>query len=243
MKMWASARRHPWSVFTVIQVVGALCEAALPNFGDVAFLPFLSLLAGIVLLLPGSVIGMAFMNLIYPTGLTPKAVEILALMIAIVLNTGIFAGVARMKVRPNLGFGFRKWLLITGLSNATALVFIWFWFPMAGLDGLFEQPHVQRVVASAALTVLTMVVIAISLLLRRGFQPVSWIIVMVQFLRLLPATQAMKTWPGGDDGSGMGWAGIVIPFTWILALAGAGTCVWCSRRVARVQYDLANHQE
>ena len=86
-------------------------------------------------------------------------------------------------------------------------------------------------------------VIAVSLLLRGGFQPASWIVVVVHFLRLLPASQAMETWPGGDDGPGMGWAGIVIPFTWILALGGAATCAWCSLRAVRALHGLPNDRE
>ncbi len=228
--MWKSVRRHPWRVFTVTQVAGVLFAAVLPEAAGDLVPPFLSLLAGLVLLVPGSLIAWVLMPLLEPTGLMPRTAELLAFLAAPILNAGVFTAFAKMNWRPKLAFTFRTWLLVAGLGNATALAFMCLLFPSAGLRGLFEWPHVQRVVASVLLTLLTMVVVAVSLLVRGGFQPASWIVVTVQFVRLLPASQAMKTWPGGDDGPGMGWAGIVIPFTWILAVVGAATCVWCSRR-------------
>ncbi len=178
-----------------------------------------------------------------PTGLMPRTTELLGFLAATILNAGIFAAFIKMKWRPRLAFTFRTWLSIAGLANATALAFMCLWFPRAGWQGLFDRPHVQRVVASALLTVLTLVVVAVSLLLRGGFQPSAWIVVALQFLRLLPAGQAMETWPGGDDGPGMGWAGIVIPFTGLLALVGAATCVWCALRAARRPHCLPSERE
>lgn len=196
--------------------------------GDVAMLPDLSLLAGLVLLFPGSLITMVLMRLVYPTPFAPRTAELLVLLIAVVLNCVIFPILSRIRWRPIFGSGFRLWLLVAGLGNAIALAFMWLWFPGAGLDGLFEQPHVQRVVASIALTALAVALVAVAFLIRRGFKYASWVVAFIQLVRLFPATQAMKTWPGGDDGPGVGWDGIVIPFTWILALVGITTCIWCS---------------
>ncbi len=228
-----SVKRYPWRLFTGIQVAGVLCAAILPEAVGDLIPPFLSLLAGLLLLLPGSVVALVLTPLLYPIEPNPRAELILPVLAAMILNVGVFAAFAKTNWRPKLAFNFRVWLLIAGLGNAIALVFMCLWFPSAGRNGYFDRPHVQQVAAAALLTVFAMIVIAASLLLRRGSQPSSWIIVGVQFLRLLPATQAMETWPGGDDGPGMGWAGIVIPFTWILALVGAVTCVWCSFRAAR----------
>ncbi len=229
--IWRRAKLHPWRIFTLIQISGALCQAVLPYVvGNVAMLPFLSLLAGLVLLLPGSVITVVLMRLVYPTPLTPRTEELLALLIAVALNCVIFPILSRIRWRPMFGSGLRLWLLVAGMSNAVALAFMWLWFPGAGLDGLFELPHVQRVVASIALTALAVAVVAVAFLVRRGFKYTSWAVLLIHFVRLLPVTQAMKTWPGGDDGSGMGWVGIVIPFAWILALVGVASYIWGSRR-------------
>ena len=231
-------------MFTAIQIAGVFGAAILPEGAGDLVPPFLSLLAGLVLLLPGSLIAPALlMPLLEPTGLMPRTAELLGFLAAAILNAGIFAVFAKMNWRPRLASTFRTWLWIAGLANATALAFMCLWFPSAGWEALLDRPHVQRVVASALLTLVILVVITVSLLLRGGFQPASWIVVTVQVLRLLPASRAMETWPGGDDGPGMGWAGIVIPFTWILALVGAVTCVWCSLRAVRVPHDLAKQRE
>ncbi len=215
-----------------MQAAGALCAAVLPEAAGDLIPPFLCLLVGLLLLLPGWIVAFALVPRVLPAGLAPKTEELLSFLAAVVLNGAIFAGFAKAKWRLKLALDFRTWLLLVGAGNAVALAFMCMWFPSAGRNGLFDRPHVQRVVASLVLTLLVIAIAAASLLLRRGFQLASWIVVGVQFVRLLPAAQAMDTWPGGDDGPGMGWLGIVIPFTWILALSGAATCVWFSRRAA-----------
>ncbi len=71
-----------------------------------------------------------------------------------------------------------------------------------------------------------------TLIFFRELQLASWIVVIVQFVRLLPVSRAFDYWPAGDDGPGMGWQMFAIPLAWILAAAGAATCLWCWRRAA-----------
>ncbi len=190
-------------------------------------LTFVSLLAGLVLLLPGSLLALVARRFVWDTALAPSALDLLALGAAIAVNAGMHAGLRRTRSRPKLPSGFRALLWLALLGNATALAFMWLWSPGAGLSAI-EYPHVQRVLVSIALTVLAIAIAGAGLLDRRRVRTASWGVVAVQCFRLVPASLAMRTWPGGDDGPGMAWAGLVIPFTWLLAVAGAVAVPWCA---------------
>lgn len=113
-------------------------------------------------------------------------------------------------------------LLVGNVGAMLATVAFW---PSAGRDISADVPaHVRDVVLVAVSNGVVIVLAAVACcanqagrIWRPSLAGLNWI----QALRLLPAITAIITWPGGDDGPGLGWELILIPYLVLLAAGGA----------------------
>ncbi len=230
-----------WKLFVTVQAAGAACFLLpflidrLTNRDPHPVSVLLSL-SGEIVLLPGSIVALVITPFEAFFVIAWSGWQIIAGLfvpaVAILVNYLLFNHAEKCRWRGFASRNVQTWLMLAGWANLAALAFIRLCFPSAGREGRFGEEHVLLVLASATATLVALAVIGCSLLARRGFQLAAWIVVIVQFVRLLPASRAIDHWPGGDDGPGMGWLLFVVPLTWILAVAGAATCLWCSRRTA-----------
>ncbi len=234
-------RLHLWKLFVAVQAAGAAC-LVLPFLIDRITnrdphpVSVLLSLAGIIVLLPGSIVALVVTPFEALFVATWSGWRILAGLFvpaaSVAANYLVFSRARRFHWRGFASGDLRTWLVLAGWFNLAALVLMRLCFPSAGREGRFGEEHVLLVFASVAITLIALAVIGFSLLTHREFQLAAWIVVIVQFVRLLPVSRALDYWPGGDDGPGMGWQMFVIPLSWILAIAGAATCLWCWRRAA-----------
>jgi len=111
---------------------------------------------------------------------------------------------------------FGGWLGICLVGNTLVLLAIVNWFPAAGLD-IFNFQHVRLVALAAFVSALVVVISAAALLLHRRNRGVFWIVSLLQVLAFISAFYATASWPGSDDGPGIGWEGIVLPSMALLA--------------------------
>jgi hypothetical protein len=119
---------------------------------------------------------------------------------------------------------FRIWFVTAIVGNALVLLSMSMWFPAAGWDVLNAQ-HVRLVAASGLAVGLAVILAAVGLALRGSHESVGWGTALVQSIGVIPAVSAVNAWPGGDDGSKMGWTGVVVPAMAILGVLGIGICL------------------
>jgi hypothetical protein len=119
---------------------------------------------------------------------------------------------------------FRIGFAIAIIGNALVLLGMCMWFPAAGWDVLNAQ-HVRLVAASGLAVGLAVVLAAVGLALHGRHESIGWGIALVQSIGVIPAVRAINAWPGGDDGSKMGWTGVVVPAMAILGIFGLVVCL------------------
>ncbi len=199
--MGESRRARVYIAFAAVQAVGMVCSSLLVQT-DLTI--FLSVSTGFILLLPGSIAAL-FLAGAWPLSSqpAPQSMDMIRMFAVVLINCAVFAGVLRLDLRPFRGSRFQTWLWATGIGNILAVACIYFWWPSANLD-MFKGFHVLLVAISTSLTVLTLAVLAASLIAKRWFQTAAWTAVVLQGLRLVPASRALNYLPGGDDGPGMG---------------------------------------
>jgi hypothetical protein len=112
---------------------------------------------------------------------------------------------------------------ILAMGNVIIIICIVFWFPRVGFDP-FNYVHVRYVVVAEIIAMLIIAIMLVSILRRSGNIPI-WISAILQILQVLLAIHAIHFWPGGDDGSSMGWQLFVIPIMGLVALCGLFFCV------------------
>lgn len=128
----------------------------------------------------------------------------------------------------------RRWLGVFAVANLLTLAGVLLWSPAVGFD-IFNFPHARLTAATLSATILATAGSVIGLVIRRGRSIALWLVAAVQLLRVLPAVAAVNVWPGGDDGSKIGWTGIVLPITAILVLGSLVACammLWWGRTAA-----------
>lgn len=126
----------------------------------------------------------------------------------------------------------RMGLYALACGNAVTLLSACYWFPASGFD-IFNIVHVRWVFVAVFLTIIVFGLAAVSLLARRRYQLATCTVALLGAVRLLPARLAIDAWPGGDDGSRMGWELVVVPSMWVLAIVGAACCLSCWRSLGR----------
>lgn len=117
---------------------------------------------------------------------------------------------------------FRNWQVFFCCANAILLVFMGFCFPSAGFN--LEDAHVRSVVDCAISTGLCLLVVILGLSSRRLLHLSLWAAEALQGYRLIPAGEALRSWPGGDDGPGLAWLMIIRPLMWTLFVVGFFVC-------------------
>jgi hypothetical protein len=110
-------------------------------------------------------------------------------------------------------------LIILTIINILLFSAMWLFFPFA--ERYYQRySHVLFVIIAIIITALIIGKSIYSLATKRHNKMALLSVIGWQIIRLLATSEALAFWPGGDDGTKIGWEAFVNLPSWVLAITG-----------------------